>query len=94
MYLAIASPCRATRRCWACGWPRPREPSSGYRWSPSCATGAWSLFISEEHSAASRSSSTLARPTSIADVAGTYVATLIVNDSQIESASSTVNFVT
>lgn len=30
--LLSASPCRAEKRCWGSGWPRPNGPSSGCRW--------------------------------------------------------------
>ena len=32
VYLALASTWPVRRNCWACGSPRPRAPSSGYRW--------------------------------------------------------------
>lgn len=50
----------------------------------------WTLTSRPTGSAASLSSTTVARPTFTADVAGTYVATLIVNDGQVDSASATV----
>jgi len=53
-------------------------------------TYRWSLTSKPSGSAASLSLTTSARPTFTADVAGTYVATLIVNDGQVDSASATV----
>jgi hypothetical protein len=53
-------------------------------------TYRWSLTSKPTGSAAVLSSTTSARPTFTADVAGTYVATLIVNDGQVDSASATV----
>ena len=53
-------------------------------------TYRWSLTSKPAGSAASLSSITSARPTFTADVAGTYVATLIVNDGQVDSTSATV----
>ena len=35
-----ASTWKATRSCWACGWPRTRVPSSGSTCSLSCRIGA------------------------------------------------------
>jgi len=50
----------------------------------------WSLTAKPSGSGASLSLSTTAKPSFIADLAGTYVATLIVNDGKIDSASTTV----
>src|ERR1035437_7877162 len=49
-------------------------------------TYAWTLATKPAGSAASLSSSTSAMPTFTADVAGTYVATLIVNDGKVARA--------
>lgn len=52
-------------------------------------TYAWSLISKPAGSMAALSSSTSAKPTFTADMAGTYVATLIVNDGKVSSASVT-----
>ncbi len=54
-------------------------------------TYAWTLTARPVGSAATLSAPTLARPTFTADVAGTYVATLIVNDGKLDSGSATVS---
>ena len=54
-------------------------------------TYAWSLTSKPAGSAATLSSSTSARPTFTADIAGTYVASLTVNDGQISSNTATVS---
>ena len=53
-------------------------------------TFAWSLTSRPAGSAAALNSTTSAKPTFTADVAGTYVATLIVNDGTVSSSSATV----
>ena len=53
-------------------------------------TYAWVLSTRPNGSAAALTSATVAKPTFTADVAGTYIATLKVNDGQIDSAASTV----
>lgn len=53
-------------------------------------TYAWTLTSRPAGSAAELASATSARPTLPADVAGTYVATLIVNDGTVSSPASTV----
>ena len=53
-------------------------------------TYRWSLTSKPTGSNAVLASSTSAKPTFIADLSGTYVATLVVNDGKISSASSTV----
>lgn len=50
----------------------------------------WTLTSRPAGSAAALSSTTQARPTFTADVAGTYVATLIVNDDTVDSTAATV----
>lgn len=52
-------------------------------------TYAWSLTAKPVGSTALLSSSTLDKPTFVADLPGTYVATLIVNDGQLSGASAT-----
>src|ERR1035437_5374708 len=54
-------------------------------------TYAWTLMAKPAGSAATLSSQTSARPTFTADVAGTYVATLTVNDGKVNSNSVTVS---
>ena len=54
-------------------------------------TYAWTLTAKPAGSAATLSSPTSGRPTFTADVAGTYVATLIVNDGKLDSSSVTVS---
>ncbi|MBS1132992.1 MAG: hypothetical protein H6R02_133 [Burkholderiaceae bacterium] len=53
-------------------------------------TYAWTLSSKPAGSAAALTGATLAKPTFTADVAGTYIAALTVNDGQLDSASSTV----
>ncbi len=53
-------------------------------------TFAWVLTSKPANSNAALSSTTTQRPTFTADVAGTYVATLVVNDGKVASAPSTV----
>jgi len=53
-------------------------------------TYAWSLSTKPAGSAAALTGATTATPTFTADVPGTYVATLIVNDGKVNSAPSTV----
>ena len=53
-------------------------------------TFAWVLTSKPANSKATLSSLTAQRPTFIADVEGTYVATLVVNDGKVVSAPSTV----
>jgi len=53
-------------------------------------TYSWTLTTKPAGSAAQLSSSTAIRPTFTADVVGTYIASLIVNDGKINSATSTV----
>jgi hypothetical protein len=52
-------------------------------------TYAWTLTSKPAGSTAALSSTTSAKPTFKADVAGTYVASLVVNDGQVNSASAT-----
>jgi uncharacterized protein involved in type VI secretion and phage assembly len=54
-------------------------------------TYSWSLTSKPTGSTATLSSATSARPTFTADVAGTYVASLSVNDGQVSSNMATVN---
>jgi len=54
-------------------------------------TFTWTLTSKPAGSLASLSSSTSVRPTFTADVAGSYVATLIVNDGQVNSSAPTVS---
>ena len=54
-------------------------------------TYAWSLTSKPAGSTATLSSSTSARPTFNADAAGTYVASLTVNDGQVSSNTATVS---
>jgi hypothetical protein len=54
-------------------------------------TYSWSLTSKPAGSAATLSSSTSARPTFTADTAGTYVASLSVNDGQVSSNTATVS---
>lgn len=54
-------------------------------------TYVWTLTAKPAGSAATLSSSTSAMPTFTADVAGTYVATLIVNDGKVNSSAASVN---
>src|SRR5450759_4782564 len=54
-------------------------------------TYAWTLTAKPAGSAATLSSSTSAMPTFTADVAGTYVATLIVNDGKVNRSAASVN---
>ncbi len=56
-------------------------------------TYAWTLPTRPAGSAATLASATTARPTFTPDVAGTYVAQLVVNDGQVNSAADTVNIV-
>lgn len=53
-------------------------------------TYAWTLTSKPAGSAAALSSATPAKPTLNVDLAGTYVATLVVNDGNLSSASSTI----
>ena len=53
-------------------------------------TYRWAITTKPALSAATLSSATAASPTFVADVAGIYVATLIVNDGKVDSAVSTV----
>jgi len=53
-------------------------------------TFAWSLLSKPAGSAAALSSSQIAKPTFVADAAGTYVAQLTVNDGKLSSAPVTV----
>jgi hypothetical protein len=53
-------------------------------------TYRWTLTSKPVGSTATLSSTSTARPTFTADLAGTYVATLIVNDGQVDSTASTV----
>jgi chitinase len=53
-------------------------------------TYAWTLTSKPAGSSAALSSATSAKPTFTADVAGTYVATLIVNDGRVNSTAATV----
>lgn len=53
-------------------------------------TYRWTLTSKPSGSSAALSSSSSARPTFSADLAGTYVATLIVNDGQVDSTAATV----
>lgn len=53
-------------------------------------TYSWTFTNKPAGSAAALAGATLAQPTFTADVAGTYVASLTVNDGQVDSASSTV----
>lgn len=53
----------------------------------------WVLTSSPAGSTATLSSSTVAKPTFVANVAGSYVATLVVNDGKISSAAATVTVV-
>ena len=54
-------------------------------------TFSWSLTSKPTGSSATLSSATSARPTFTADVAGTYVASLVVNDGQLNSNTATVS---
>lgn len=54
-------------------------------------TYAWTLTAKPAGSTATLSSSTSTKPTFTADVAGTYVATVIVNDGKINSNAATVS---
>lgn len=54
-------------------------------------TYAWTLTSKPAGSTAALSSATSAKPTFTADVAGTYVASLIVNDGKVNSTSTTVS---
>ena len=54
-------------------------------------TYAWTLTSRPAGSSAALSSATAAKPTFTADVAGTYVATLIVSDGRVNSAAATVS---
>jgi hypothetical protein len=56
-------------------------------------TYAWTLTSKPAGSTAALSSSTSTKPTFTADVAGTYVATLIVNDGKVSSSSQTVSVI-
>lgn len=56
-------------------------------------TYAWTLTSKPAGSAASLASPTSAKPTFTADVAGTYVASLIVNDSKVSSSAVTVRII-
>lgn len=53
-------------------------------------TYAWSLTAKPTGSTATLSSSTAAKPTFTADIAGTFVASLVVNDGKVNSAAKTV----
>jgi hypothetical protein len=53
-------------------------------------TYRWAITTKPALSAATLSSATAASPTFVADVAGIYVATLIVNDGKVDSSVSTV----
>ncbi len=54
-------------------------------------TYAWTLTAKPSGSAATLSSSTSAKPTFTADLAGTYVATIVVNDGKVTSSAATVS---
>lgn len=54
-------------------------------------TYAWTLTAKPDGSAATLSASTSAKPTFTTDVAGSYVASLIVNDGQLNSDAATVS---
>jgi len=54
-------------------------------------TYAWTLTSKPANSSAALGSSTSAKPTFTADVAGTYVASIIVNDSKVNSSAATVS---
>lgn len=54
-------------------------------------TYGWSLTTKPAGSAAALSSTTTARPTFTADLAGTYVASLTVNDGKVNSSAATVS---
>ena len=54
-------------------------------------TYAWTLTSRPSGSSAALSSATSAKPTFTADVAGTYVASLTVNDGKVNSAAATVS---
>lgn len=54
-------------------------------------TYAWTLTAKPSGSAANLSSVTATKPTFLADVAGTYIATLVVNDGKANSGSGTVS---
>ena len=56
-------------------------------------TYRWTLSFKPSGSKASLSSSNSVKPTFTADLAGNYVATLIVNDGKIDSASNTVTVI-
>lgn len=56
-------------------------------------TYAWTLTSKPAGSTAALSSAISAKPTFTADVAGTYVATLIVNDGKVSSSSKTISVV-
>jgi len=54
-------------------------------------TYAWTLTSKPAGSTATLSSATSAKPTFTADLAGTYVATLIVNDGNVSSSNATIS---
>jgi hypothetical protein len=54
-------------------------------------TYAWTLTVKPAASAATLSSLTLVKPTFTADLAGTYVASLTVNDGEVSSTAATVS---
>lgn len=56
-------------------------------------TYRWAITVEPSGSAAALSSTTIVNPTFVADVAGTYVVQLIVNDGKVDSAPSTVMIV-
>jgi RHS repeat-associated protein len=56
-------------------------------------TFRWSILVRPAGSSAVLSDPTAVQPTFVADVAGTYVAQLIVNDSKVDSAPATVMIV-
>ena len=84
-------------------WPMPvqRKTSRPERWSRSTAaparmptvirsTYAWTLSSRPAGSAAALTGASSAAPTFTADVAGTYVASLVVNDGKVNSTAATV----
>ncbi|MDZ7653993.1 MAG: PKD domain-containing protein [Burkholderiaceae bacterium] len=54
-------------------------------------TFAWALTSKPASSAATLSGATIARTTFVADLAGTYIATLVVNDGKVNSAPATTS---
>lgn len=57
-------------------------------------TYAWTITSKPAGSTAALSSTTSAKPTFTADVAGTYVASLVVNDGKVSSSAATSNITT